>query len=90
MSIAVTCSACGRTFSVKDKYAGSFGSCPYCSSALRVPKFPAKDSTEILDEEVEHSGASLLNSVEIVACPNCRQRNIKGVPSCVHCGLALK
>jgi hypothetical protein len=35
--ISVTCSKCGHTLSVKDKYAGKKGLCPKCQSAIQIP-----------------------------------------------------
>jgi hypothetical protein len=96
VSIAVTCPACTRTFRVKDKYAGKFGSCCFCSSAVRVPRLEIEneDSFDVLLEDIDKvngsPGASLLNSVEIVRCPNCDRRNLGGVQTCAHCGSLLK
>lgn|GEM_PF-4920637 len=96
VSISVTCPACGRTFRVKDKYAGKFGSCCFCSSAIRVPKADPvleEGDFDALTENVEPSGsagASLMNSVEIVHCPRCQRRNLGGVQFCVQCGSLLK
>ncbi|MBX9790774.1 MAG: trypsin-like peptidase domain-containing protein [Pirellulales bacterium] len=42
MSIAVTCSACRKTFPVKDKYAGVRGKCPHCGGEIQVPDAPPK------------------------------------------------
>lgn len=36
MSIAVTCS-CGKSFRVKDEYAGRRGKCPACGVAVTIP-----------------------------------------------------
>ena len=37
MTISVTCSKCGHTLSVKDKYAGKKGLCPKCQSTIQIP-----------------------------------------------------
>ena len=42
MSIAVTCSACHKTFPVKDKYAGVRGKCPHCGGEIQVPAAPLR------------------------------------------------
>ena len=35
--ISVTCSKCGHTLSVKDKYAGKKGLCPKCQATIQIP-----------------------------------------------------
>ena len=37
MPISVTCSKCGHTLSVKEKYAGKKGLCPKCQATIQIP-----------------------------------------------------
>ena len=44
MPISVTCSHCGHTLSVKEKYAGKKGMCPKCQNTVNIPATgPAAD-----------------------------------------------
>ena len=37
MAVVVTCPHCGRTFKIKEKYAGKRGGCPHCKRSISVP-----------------------------------------------------
>ena len=69
MSIAVTCSACQKTFPVKDKYAGVRGKCPHCGGEIQVPAAPLQavilpdDAGEAMSvSDVSLTGSTLSDS----------------------------
>ena len=37
MAIPITCASCGKSFRVKNEFAGRRGRCPWCSQAVHVP-----------------------------------------------------
>ncbi len=45
MSIAVSCSHCGKTLKVKDEFAGKRGKCPNCQSSIPIPPLPGSASS---------------------------------------------
>lgn len=93
MGIPVVCQSCGRTFSVKDKYAGQVGSCKFCHNTVRVPQREDEaDELDVLFGDTDPSttdSASLLNPVAIVRCPSCNRRNPSFLPRCAHCNASL-
>jgi hypothetical protein len=72
MTIAVTCTSCSRTLSVRDETAGRWVKCPGCGTAIAVPAADAEEGAYDLAEEV--------------ICPGCRRGLAKGAVVCVNCG----
>lgn len=94
MSIRVTCTACQRTFKVKDRFAGLKGSCLYCGRVVSVPDHaPTVEDFEVLEEAEEDemlgSSLSLATYVPMTECPACHKEIIEGAPTCFYCGESL-
>lgn len=94
MSIRVTCSACQRTFKVKDRFAGLKGSCLYCGRVVSVPMSPPTPADfEVLEEAEEDemlgSSLSLSTYVPMTECPACHKEIIEGSTKCFYCGAEL-
>ena len=90
MSIPVTCAGCGRTFRVKDKYAGKMGSCPFCAGTVRVPKVE-------LAAEFDALGRRPCSQCQRIAAEPGRHHHLPalptpepgGMPYCISCGTLL-
>ncbi|MEK6234388.1 MAG: hypothetical protein N2C14_06730 [Planctomycetales bacterium] len=96
MGIPVVCSSCGKSFSVKDKYAGKLGSCPFCNRVVRVPDMDAVANAEEVEFVIQDnlsdtppSSASLANPVIKVTCSSCQRVNLGGLKQCAYCGQVL-
>lgn len=106
MAIKVTCSACGKTFSVKDELAGKTGKCP-CGAALKVPvPQPAAPAAPAAPAQMELSliepslAAPSLSGPAPEAdgsapgqenkCPECGAPAATGAVLCVQCGYNFK
>ena len=91
MGIRTTCPACGKSFTVKDRYAGIIGSCYYCQATVRVPDSNEFDELGFEQDANEDpsSSQSLLNAVIKIKCPVCGKMNFSGLAMCMYCDASL-
>ncbi|MBI2194876.1 MAG: HEAT repeat domain-containing protein [Planctomycetes bacterium] len=104
MPIKVTCSACGKSFNLKDELAGKTGKCP-CGAMLKVPlpaPAPAPQELGLSLVEPQAPAAALAPALAPAGgpsgaaegsngkCPGCGATTAGGAVICVQCGYNFK
>lgn len=90
MSIKLHCS-CGKTFKVRDDWAGKRCKCPACKQPMSIPGSaqPASGSVNeghVADAFSDSVSAGATEAAGETACPGCGVAVSEGAMICIHCG----
>ena len=71
MSISVKCNGCGKTFTVKDEFAGKKGKCKSCGSVIAIPKPEvAQDTYDLAEDDIADVAAAGRAEIQKMAAQN--------------------